>query len=86
MKSCVRVSIVDDELMENDESFNVTLERTADLDSRIRLDPVVGVVEITDNDGRYRMRNICTWWCTWMTVIVLMNIMYYINNAYYLRI
>ena len=51
--SCVNVPIVDDVIMENVESFDVTLERTSDLDSRITLDPVNGVVEITDNDGRY---------------------------------
>lgn len=50
MKSCVNMSIVDDAIVENVESFDVTLERTPDLDGRIILDPVDGVVEITDND------------------------------------
>ena len=45
--------IMDDIILENDESFILTLERTSDLDSRITLDPVNGVVEITENDGRY---------------------------------
>ena len=53
MKSCVNISIVDDIIQENDESFNVTLERTPDLDSRIILVPVNGVVQIIDDDGRY---------------------------------
>ena len=53
MKSCVSVSIVDDEMLENDESFDITLKRTPGLDNRIILDAVVGVVEIIDNDGRY---------------------------------
>ena len=44
--------IVDDIILEN-ESFDLTLERTNGLDSRITLDPVNGVVEVTDNDGRY---------------------------------
>ena len=50
-RSCVTVTIVDDEVLENVESFNVTLERTPGLDMRITLDPVDGVVEITDDDG-----------------------------------
>ena len=51
MRSCVDVSIENDTVLENVESFDVTLERTSDLDSRITLDPVDGVVEINDNDG-----------------------------------
>ena len=47
------MSIVDDAILEDDESFDVTLERTPDLDSRITLDPVDAVVEIIDDDGRY---------------------------------
>ena len=45
--------IMDDIILENDELFDLTLERTSDLDSRITLNPVNGVVEIADNDGRY---------------------------------
>ena len=52
IRSCVDVSIVDDMILEKPESFNVTLKRTPDLDSKIILDPVSGVVEITDNDGK----------------------------------
>ena len=50
---CVTVPIVDDEIVENTESFKVTLERPTDLDGSITLGPVDGVVEMTDNDGRY---------------------------------
>ena len=53
MRSCVNVSIVEDTVLENVESFVVTLERVPELDSRITLDPVEGFVEITDNDGMY---------------------------------
>ena len=53
MRSCVNVTIRNDVILENVESFNITLERTSDLDSRITLDPVNGVVEIIDNDGMY---------------------------------
>ena len=52
MRSCVDVYIMDDMILENVVSFDVTLERTPSLDTRITLDPVNGVVEITDNDGR----------------------------------
>ena len=47
------MTIRNDVILENIESFDVTLERTSDLDSRITLNPVNGVVEIIDNDGMY---------------------------------
>ena len=53
MRSCVDVFIMDDIILENDESFGITLMRTKGLDSRITLAPVNGVVKITDNHGRY---------------------------------
>ncbi|ETW92157.1 MAG: hypothetical protein ETSY2_54335 [Candidatus Entotheonella gemina] len=52
-QSCNPILIVDDDVLENVESFNVTLERTPGLDVRITLDPVDGEIEITDNDGRF---------------------------------
>ena len=52
-EQCVNVTIIDDEVLENVESFDVTLERTPGLDMRITLDPVHGVVEITDEDGLF---------------------------------
>ena len=45
----MNVTIVDDNVLENVESFNVTLE-TPGLDMRIALDPVDGVVEIRDGN------------------------------------
>ena len=45
------VSILDDNVVETTESFYVTLARSSDLDSRIRLTPVYGVIEIDDDDG-----------------------------------
>ena len=51
MRRCYNLNIVDDVTVENVESFNVSLERTSDLDSRITLDLVNAVVEIIDNDG-----------------------------------
>ena len=34
MRSCVNMSIMDDTIVENVESFDVTMERSLDLDSR----------------------------------------------------
>ena len=48
---CVSITIVDDSIVEMTESFNVTLDRTASLDSRITLGLAEEVVEITENDG-----------------------------------
>ena len=49
-RSCINITIVDDEVPENTEYFNLTLERNG-LHGRIQLDRVDGIVEITDNDG-----------------------------------
>ena len=50
-KSCVNVTIEDDEVLETTEFFSITLERPPGLDDRIELDPVDGMVQINDNDG-----------------------------------
>ena len=48
----MNISIVDDVVLENDESFNVTLGRTRCLDRRITLDPaVVEIIIIDDREG-----------------------------------
>ena len=53
-KQCVDVTIVDDDVSEGDESFNVTLERTPGLNMRITLNPVDGIINIIENDkGEY---------------------------------
>ena len=44
---------MNDLALENVESFNVFLERTTGLDSRIRLSPVNGEIVIDDDDGVY---------------------------------
>ena len=53
MRRCVNVTIVNDVVLENVESFDVTLDRAPELDSRITLSPVDGIVEIIDNDGMF---------------------------------
>ena len=50
-RSCVNITIHDDMIVENVESFTVTLERTPGLDMRITLDQVEAGIEITDDDG-----------------------------------
>ena len=49
-RSCINIPIMDDEVPENTEYFNLTLERNG-LHERIQLDPVDGLVQITDSDG-----------------------------------
>ena len=53
MRSCVDVFIMDDKTLGNIETIHLTLERTTGLDSRITLNPANGVVEVTDDDGKY---------------------------------
>ena len=50
-RQCMDITIINDGIPENTESFFVTLVRTSDLDPRITLDPVAGETMITDNDG-----------------------------------
>ena len=50
-QECVDINIVDDQTEEKTETFEVTLERTSDLDDRITLIPVNALIEIRDNDG-----------------------------------
>ena len=49
----MNVPIVDDEVLENSETLELTLQGLPGLNSNITLAPVDAVVEITENDGRY---------------------------------
>ena len=49
-QSCVEISILDDDQVEIDEVFNIILERTPELDKKIKLDPVDGQIQIMEND------------------------------------
>ena len=51
MRSCVSLSIINDMVVENVESFGVSLKITDDLDSRIIFNPANGMIDITDNDS-----------------------------------
>ena len=48
-RQCVNVSLESDGVLEDVESFGVTLERTPNLDMRITLKPVDGIVYIIDD-------------------------------------
>ena len=60
-RSCINVTIEDDNALELVELFNVTLETTTGLDERISLSPVNGVVEIIDNDGMLTVVCVCVY-------------------------
>ena len=47
-RACAEVTIVDDDVFEEDETFDVTLTTT---DGDITLNPDSGTVTITDQDG-----------------------------------
>ena len=51
-RACVDIHIVNDTQAEPNEKFVITLERTPGLDSRITLDPVDGVFEILNPEGK----------------------------------
>ena len=49
IQSYVALQIIDDDIIERNESFYFMLERTVDLDERIKLDSTVGELLITSN-------------------------------------
>ena len=49
---CERISIVNDLSLEDTESFNIYVNRTAGLDLRIILERVTAIVTITDDDSK----------------------------------
>ena len=57
-RQCVNVTIVSDLVNEPVEEFDVTLERTIGLDTRISLQPVGARVVIHNNEGESLVLNI----------------------------
>ena len=51
-RQCVNVSIIDDALNEQNESFTISLERSAGFDVRITLDPSESTVIILNDDSK----------------------------------
>ena len=58
IRLCWHISIVDDTIDESDESFSLTLERTAGLDPRITLSPSAGEIIILDAESIYTFKKI----------------------------
>ena len=50
-KQCLSVSIIDDLLLEDTETFTIHLEKSLGLSNKFTVDPSVKVINITDNDG-----------------------------------
>ena len=63
--ACTNISIVDNEIVEKNKSFTISLEKTTDLDKRISLSPDRKQVTILDDDGM--LIPDCQWtsfcWC-----------------------
>lgn len=63
--TCMNITIIDDYLDEPSESFNITLERSANLTEKITLEETASIAHIEDNDGllntvkRQRMYRYC---------------------------
>ena len=53
-RSCTSITIQSDEIMEETETFTITLERTLNLNPRIRLSQVDGEVTILDVSSKWR--------------------------------
>ena len=49
----MNITIKDDNVVEDDEVFGITLTRSPCLSNRIRLEPVDGTVTIKDDDSKY---------------------------------
>ena len=61
IQKCTELTIMNDTVLENTETFFVHLLRTPDLDRSVTLDPDIADLEITDNDGLYTQNTLmCT--------------------------
>ena len=59
-QSCVNITIHEDMVLEENELFGITLERTDDLDERIVLNPVKGQIDIENTDSMFGIiKNVC---------------------------
>ena len=56
-RRCETIIIIEDNVAEPMETFNVTLEEVPGLDARITLDPVEAVVEIIDSNSQSCMHH-----------------------------
>ena len=51
IQSCAALPIINDDIIERNKSFYYMLERTTDLDERIKLDSTVGELVILNDDN-----------------------------------
>ena len=61
-KLCVPISIKNDDVVEQIESFYVTLERTPGLDDSVLLGPTQQVVTIVNDDGEAKLMSHSLWY------------------------
>ena len=59
IRQCVEIIIVDDLILEMEETLSFTLTRTEDLHPNITLNPTHGDIIIQDNDGMLYL-NVCS--------------------------
>ena len=52
------MTITDDDILEDNESYEVTLQRTSDLYNRIILAPMTAEINIIDDDSKLHTNNI----------------------------
>ena len=53
LEECVNINIINDTLIERDETIGVLLSRIAGQDDRIMFEDAIGEVVILDDDGMY---------------------------------
>ena len=75
------MTIVDDMVNELEELFDITLERTPGLDSRITLHPDDGRIVISDNDGKYNLVT-CTLVCNLQMVPLIHSHQIFIQSCF----
>ena len=61
-EQCVNISIRDDNVVEQTESFYVTLEGPSDLDDSVSLGPIQQVITIINDDGEPKLKSHSLWY------------------------
>ena len=60
-EQCVDISIRDDDVVEQTESFIVTLERPPDLNDSVSLSPTKQTITIINDDGESKLKSYSVW-------------------------
>ena len=61
-EQCVNISIRDDDVVEQTESFIVTLERPLDLNNSVSLSPTQQTITIINEDGKSTLKSYSVWY------------------------